>query len=188
MMIFLYESPEKKVDKTLAKRIIFPAQDGKVRLVNRCDWKDCGNSTAELNEIWEATAKQVPFLGKWSSSIAGSNQLTGSWFYMMLHDQLLVMVSKNSNVCSQWELIIQVITLVANILKKFGWTQIHQAVRQHGYQLCLFSLVGTVLMNNDGIILVTHVHVHHTNISKEQLIYIILQFCYYFLNPIIHPQ
>ena len=61
-------------------------------------------------------------------------------------------------------------------------------MRQHGRQMSLSRLVGNVLMNNDGLHIVTRVHVHHPKIAKEQQTEIILQICYNLLNPRNHPH
>ena len=52
---------ESKVEQTLVERILFLAQDGEVRLDIGYAWKDVGNSTAELNEIWEPGAPSKCF-------------------------------------------------------------------------------------------------------------------------------
>ena len=51
LLLCLHDSLNRKVVQTLAKRVYFPAQDRKVRLNSRCDWKDSENFTEELHEI-----------------------------------------------------------------------------------------------------------------------------------------
>ena len=83
---------------------------------------------------------------------------------------------------------IQAIALVTNPAKEFSWTQLHHTTRQHGRQLCLRRLVGTVSMNNYGLHIVTQGHVHHPKIAKEQQTDILFQICYNLLNTRSHTH